>query len=67
MSKPENDSVRVVTLPLPDGRTVQATIEVYSVVVVPVPPRPRSPGDLYMIHTPTPEASIEVRLDVLGG
>lgn len=66
MSQLDNPTVREVIIDLPDGGSVKATIEVYSVVVVPVPPRPRKPGEVYLIHTPTPEASIEVRLELLN-
>ena len=64
MSQIDRESVREVTLALPGGGQATITIKAMSVVVVPVPPRPASPGDLYLLHTPTPEASLEISVQL---
>lgn len=64
MTLPDNESIRQVTLPLPDGTGATITIKAMSVVVVPVPPRPRKPGEVYMLQSVTPEANLEISISL---
>ncbi|ODS61748.1 MAG: hypothetical protein ABS41_12245 [Arenimonas sp. SCN 70-307] len=64
MTLPDNESIRQVTLALPDGTEATITIKAMSVVVVPVPPRPRKPGEVYMLQSVTPEANLEISVSL---
>ena len=62
MTQLDSNNAGEITIALPDGGQATVTIKAMSVVVVPVPPQPRQPGELYLLHAATPETNLEVTI-----